>query len=252
MLRIDVDSAPDQGKGYHVPQDNPFIGQAVWPEIYAYGFRNPWACSWDSNRLICGDVGQDLVEEIKCVLFGAPSACTNAPTPASSSPVWITAGRIGRATCRPRTTPPTPRSPVRRIGQSPLSRHSRHRVGYQFSAVEYTHDFIGGNCAVIAGHVYRGKRYPELVGTYVAADHSGILWVMPQKAGDPESFDLKFLRPLCATDSAECTTSVDNIFTIGQDRDGDLYYSTSTVRVHDNTKSLIGINIITIRVSIVW
>lgn len=74
MLRIDVDSAPDQGKGYHVPQDNPFIGQAVWPEIYAYGFRNPWACSWDSNRLICGDVGQDLVEEIKCVLFGASSA----------------------------------------------------------------------------------------------------------------------------------------------------------------------------------
>lgn len=68
MLRIDVDSAPDQGKGYHVPQDNPFIGQAVWPEIYAYGFRNPWACSWDSNRLICGDVGQDLVEEIKYVL----------------------------------------------------------------------------------------------------------------------------------------------------------------------------------------
>lgn len=124
-----------------------------------------------------------------------------------------------------------------RTSQSPSSRHSRDHVGYQFSAVEYTHDFIGGNCAVIAGHVYRGKRYPELVGTYVAADHSGILWVMPQKAGDPESFDLKFLRPLCATDSAECTTSVGNIFTIGQDRDGDLYYSTSTVRVHDDTKS---------------
>ena len=67
MLRIDIDSAPDQGKAYHVPQDNPFIGQAVWPEIYAYGFRNPWACSWDSNTLICGDVGQDLVEEIKYV-----------------------------------------------------------------------------------------------------------------------------------------------------------------------------------------
>lgn len=91
---------------------------------------------------------------------------------------------------------------------------------------------MGGNCAVIGGHVYRGTRYPELFGTYLAADHSGVLWAMPQKAVNPDSFDLKFLRPLCAVDSPLCTTTVGNIFTIGQDRNKDLYYSTSTVRRH--------------------
>lgn len=66
---------------------------------------------------------------------------------------------------------------------------------------------MGGNSAVIGGHVCRGSRYPELVGTYLAADHSGVLWAMPEKVGDPESFDVKFLRPLCAVDSLQCTAT---------------------------------------------
>lgn len=110
---------------------------------------------------------------------------------------------------------------------------------------------MGGNCAVIAGHVYRGNRYPELVGTYLAADHSGVLWAMPQKAGNPDSFDLKFLRPLCAVDSPMCTASLGNIFTIGQDRNKDLYYSTSTVRRQFASCEARNTDMLR-RVSIVW
>ena len=73
VIRIDINSAPDQHLNYHIPQSNPFYNQpGVWTEIYAYGFRNPWGCSFDSGRLICGDVGQDLVEEIKYVRVLSP------------------------------------------------------------------------------------------------------------------------------------------------------------------------------------
>ena len=47
---------------YSIPKDNPFVeDQEAQPEIWAYGFRNPWRCSFDAERpsyFICGDVGQ--------------------------------------------------------------------------------------------------------------------------------------------------------------------------------------------------
>ncbi|KAK6160046.1 hypothetical protein DH2020_003427 [Rehmannia glutinosa] len=47
---------------YSVPQDNPFSeDKEMEPEIWAYGLRNPWRCSFDSERpsyFLCADVGQ--------------------------------------------------------------------------------------------------------------------------------------------------------------------------------------------------
>lgn len=66
ILRIDV-----SGKsGYSIPKDNPFISQPdTLSEIYAFGLRNPWRCSWDkeTNLLYIGDVGQNNWEEINAV-----------------------------------------------------------------------------------------------------------------------------------------------------------------------------------------
>jgi glucose/arabinose dehydrogenase len=63
ILRIDV-SPPT---GYQVPADNPFVGtKDAKPEIWAYGVRNPWRCSFDrkTGDFWMGDVGQNAWEEV--------------------------------------------------------------------------------------------------------------------------------------------------------------------------------------------
>lgn len=39
------------------------------PEICAMGFRNPFRCAFDkkTDELYCGDVGQDMIEEVNHV-----------------------------------------------------------------------------------------------------------------------------------------------------------------------------------------
>lgn len=79
VLRIDVDNN-DRGPLYRIPPDNPFISDpTARPEIYAYGVRNMWRCSFDrgephtkegKGRLFCGDVGQNKYEEIDIVEKG--------------------------------------------------------------------------------------------------------------------------------------------------------------------------------------
>ncbi len=72
LLRIDVDRV-DGSRGYAIPADNPFVGQdKVRPEIWAYGFRNPWRFSFDpvTGELWLADVGQDREEEVAIVNRG--------------------------------------------------------------------------------------------------------------------------------------------------------------------------------------
>lgn len=61
MLRINVDGLP-----YTIPVSNPFVGITGDDEIWAYGLRNPWRCSFDrlTGDLWIGDVGQNAREEI--------------------------------------------------------------------------------------------------------------------------------------------------------------------------------------------
>lgn len=69
VLRIDVNS----GSPYGIPADNPFVGTAAKPEIWAYGFRNPYRFSFDmggSHQLFLGDEGQSLYEEVDLVTKG--------------------------------------------------------------------------------------------------------------------------------------------------------------------------------------
>jgi glucose/arabinose dehydrogenase len=72
ILRVDVNKS-ENGKNYAVPSDNPFVGNAeVEPEIWAYGLRNPWRCSFapDGVQLFCGDVQQNSYEEINIIEKG--------------------------------------------------------------------------------------------------------------------------------------------------------------------------------------
>jgi glucose/arabinose dehydrogenase len=66
ILRIDVSPKT----GYKVPTDNPFVSdKAAKSEIWAYGVRNPWRCSFDreTGDFWIGDVGQNNWEEVNHV-----------------------------------------------------------------------------------------------------------------------------------------------------------------------------------------
>lgn len=72
LLRIDVNRS-EGSHAYAIPADNPFIGRTdARPEIWAYGFRNPWRFSFDSltGDLWLADVGQDREEEVDIVRKG--------------------------------------------------------------------------------------------------------------------------------------------------------------------------------------
>ena len=56
VLRIDVDEY-NSTHGYSVPSCNPFVGILnVRPEIYSYGVRNPWRCSFDRGDSTNGEL----------------------------------------------------------------------------------------------------------------------------------------------------------------------------------------------------
>ncbi|MEO8554575.1 MAG: PQQ-dependent sugar dehydrogenase, partial [Kofleriaceae bacterium] len=75
MLRIDVrhEASPLH---YTIPSDNPFAdGVMGAPEVYHYGFRNPWRWAFDkmTGDLWIGDVGQNAIEELDLIPAGAPA-----------------------------------------------------------------------------------------------------------------------------------------------------------------------------------
>lgn len=139
ILRIDVANLTS----YSVPPDNPFAnGVDALPEVYAYGFRNPWRFSFDSanGELWLGDVGQNSFEEVDRVVAGgnygwrcyegdAEFDLTGCPAPAE----------------------------------------------LEFPVATYANPSEG--ISVTGGFVYRGAQLTELVGAYLFGDFgSGTIW----------------------------------------------------------------------------
>lgn len=141
VLRIDVD-ARSGDRPYAIPADNPFVDQpAAKPEIFAFGFRNPWQLSSDAatGRIWAGDVGQDLWEEVDIVTNGGNYGWRRLE---GTKP-------FGRKRAAPEMVPPV---------------------------WEYDHQ-IGKS--VTGGFVYRGTAIPELVGSYLYGDFvTGRLWAL--------------------------------------------------------------------------
>ena len=148
ILRIDVNTEDT----YKIPDDNPFVGKPnVRPEIWAYGFRNPYRFSFDkvSGQLFAGDVGQDLWEEVDIVKKGANYG-------------W----RIMEGThCHN----------LKNIPDSTCD-----TSGITMPIDEYSHT-IG--VSVMGGYVYNGKQLPVLQSKYVFADWTGPVFYL-QKWGD--------------------------------------------------------------------
>lgn len=77
MLRIDVNVPDDHPVGFVIPPGNPFNNGSALPEIWSFGWRNPWRWSFDdlqhggTGALIAGDVGQGAWEEVNYEPRGA-------------------------------------------------------------------------------------------------------------------------------------------------------------------------------------
>jgi glucose/arabinose dehydrogenase len=160
MLRIDpinpalkpLSIDPVSGNGqYRIPADNPFKAAGQVPEIFAYGFRNPYRFSFDraNGNLIVADVGQNNVEEIDMVTKGG-----NYGWAVKEGDFLFdrTTGTIG--------APPGNRSPGSPAG---LIDPIKGTLG----TLEYDH---GDGISITGGFVYRGTAIPELVGKYVFGD----------------------------------------------------------------------------------
>lgn len=143
ILRIDV-HPEDRSRPYVVPPDNPFVDRAgVRPEIWAFGFRNPWKMAFDGKTgdLWVGDVGWDVWELVFNVKKGANYGWSIME---GSQPINRDV-KLGPAPI----SPPTYEHP-----------HSEAR-------------------SVTGGYVYEGKAFAELQGGYVYGDYNtGKFWVL--------------------------------------------------------------------------
>lgn len=147
ILRIDVNSA----QPYAIPSDNPFVDvPRAKPEIYAFGFRNPYRFSFDmggNGDLYVGDAGQKLYEEISIVTKGGNygwnikegNICFNAANHLSPLGDCPATDSMGNPLVNP-------------IIQLKNIAHP---------------DGDGMATVVVGGYVYRGNEIPGLKGRYV-------------------------------------------------------------------------------------
>jgi glucose/arabinose dehydrogenase len=167
IVRLDVDVAPPTT--YLIPPTNPFsgntncivgTGMSNCPEIYAWGFRNPWRFSFDrqTGDLWIGDVGQSSWEEIDRI------------EPSMNVQLDLNYGWNDRegANCYPPAA-----STCNLINVDPITEYDRS-VGV----------------SVTGGFVYRGAAIPALQGTYLFADFgTGRIMGVPADSVQGVAFD---------------------------------------------------------------
>lgn len=141
---------------YQIPPTNPFINKAgARPEIWAYGLRNPWRFSFDSQtgNLYIADVGQNLYEEIDFQPAASPGGLNYGWNIMEGAHCYNTTSCI--------------------------------TDGLTLPIWEYPHGANDANgCAVIGGYVYRGKTYPSMQGIYFYGDYcSGNIWGLVNSGG---------------------------------------------------------------------
>lgn len=155
ILRIDVDH-PSEGRNYSVPPDNPFMSlKDARPETWAFGLRNPWRIAVDraTGDLWTAQNGQDQWEQVYLVARGGNYGWSVVE---GSRPFYVDRKRGPGP-----ILPPTADHP-----------HSEAR-------------------SLTGGFVYRGKKFPELVGAYLYGDYStGRIWAVRVENGKPRIQDV--------------------------------------------------------------
>jgi len=164
MLRIDVDHQAS-GKEYGIPTDNPYASSGGAPEIFMLGMRNPWRWSFDrgTGDMWIGDVGKATIEELDVL------------TPAQQNGANLGWSIYEGSVCN---TPPC------------------DPAGKRFPQDERTRAATGW-ASIIAGQVYRGTCYPDLLGWHFYSDNAvgGLAKARLKADGTLEIVDLTGVFP---------------------------------------------------------
>jgi glucose/arabinose dehydrogenase len=186
LLRIDVDN----GEPYSIPEGNPYRASlSLLNEIWAFGLRNPWRCSFDreTGDLWIGDVGQDQHEEIDVIPAGvgglnfgwrAREGLIHTPSPVPSNEEPIT----------PAVNP----------------------------VYDYSHS-VGQS--VTGGYVYRGNAVPELRGKYLFGDYvTGRFWALTPDSSGTNGTTVEITAQI-----NPAPKQIGGVSSFGEDATGELY-----------------------------
>ena len=212
ILRIDVD-AEEGDQPYEIPDDNPLVGEEGIDELFAWGFRNPYRLSFDSEgRLFAGEVGEHLFEWVHQVEKGGNYGWNIKEGGHCFDPnnQWY---------------PPDDCPDENDRGEELID----PIVDYpHIKGVTEVGEFVGS--AIMGGHVYEGDELPDLRDTYIFGDFSkkydiprARLFAAASTDGDDDQWEFEPLD----IEGLEANVLDGYLFSIGQDNDGELYVLTS-------------------------
>lgn len=235
ILRVDI----DRGTPYAIPADNPFVGRSgIPPEIWAWGFRNPYRMAFDreGDRAMYvsataetlweatyqvkapGNYGWADKEGTQCLVrssaYAPPStfSCTTDAQCPSGGPQRSFCGPKGVCTC-------TGKGSMGETMHDPV-------IEYLNPSVEDAASKLPGKGfgkASVGGQMYRGKAIPWLRGKFVQGDFAldkldGQLFVATEGApGERWTLQRAFVF------DAKNPARAGFVKSIGQDAEGELY-----------------------------
>ncbi|KAH7295210.1 hypothetical protein KP509_27G037200 [Ceratopteris richardii] len=223
ILRLDVDILPSAEEiqtaqrwgNYSIPVSNPFVGDnASQPEVWAYGLRNPWRCSFDKIDplyLYCADVGQDKFEEVDLITKGGNYG-------------W----RVYEGTALFNATST--------LGVNT----SANSIQPIFPVIEYDHQSVNPElkaASITGGFVSRSAEDACLYGRYVYADlYASAMWAASETPLGSGNYSTQRVTFMCSKNSSmECRKSADDltppfqyIFSFGEDNSNNLYVLSAT------------------------
>ncbi|KAG6534048.1 hypothetical protein ZIOFF_007929 [Zingiber officinale] len=225
IMRLDINSIQSKCESqindlglwgnYSIPDDNPYtVDRGLEAEIWAFGLRNPWRCSFDLERpsyFFCADVGQEVYEEVDLITKG---------------------GNYGWHVYEGPNLYIPPLSP--RVNMS-LS-----CINPIFPIMGYTHSDINstmGSASITGGYVYRSTIDPCLYGRYLYADLYGRdIWAgaeIPENSGNYTSTLIPFScaknSPIpCDAVAGSPLPNLGYVYSFGEDNRKDVFLLSSS------------------------
>ena len=209
MLRINVNVPDSDVEGYDIPANNPFLADPnVFPEIWAFGLRNPWRYTFDNpalggtGALVIADVGQTSWEEVNYEPGGAGGRNYG----------WR--NREGA-----------------HVNTNPLV--GGNLPPYFMPLRDPFHEYpqVGGDSSITGGYIYRGNNLGTFFrGRYFFADLFGQVWsigLVIDGSGEATAAPGSLLEHTSTMDPL----ALSFITAFGEDSRGELYIVTLSGRI---------------------